>query len=176
MSWELCWRGWWGIRGHRYTPFRGGDDDRHPHSDRCIAFERTSDNPLWQVTLLAIVLALATSTVISVLAVAHGIVPSLCFVPGGGAQMPLEPVMLVSAAGALAGIGVYAWLRRRVQRPIRTFLVVAAVVLLVSFAAPFLLPALTAGQILVLEIMHLIVAVITVGVLVNSARRIELQR
>ncbi|MGI9181607.1 MAG: DUF6069 family protein [Longimicrobiaceae bacterium] len=123
---------------------------------------------LWRVGLLAALLSAAMNAAIFTLAVALGIFPSLWIDPQAGAQMAIEPVILVSAVGAMAGVSVFALLRRRTEQPLRVFLWLAGAVLLVSFAAPFALP-MSGAQILVLELLHLVVAAVVVGALLRWA-------
>lgn len=89
---------------------------------------------------------------------------------------PLQygPVTLFSALGALGAALVYAWLVRRRADPDRTFVRVAGLVLLLSFvpdvALLFADPAATVPAVVVLVVMHVVVAVISVGVLTGTWR------
>lgn len=79
------------------------------------------------------------------------------------------PVVLFSVLGALGAAVVYGVLVRRVADPDRTFLRVAAVVLVVSFLPDVGLlaadPAATVPAVLVLMVMHAVVAAISVATL-----------
>jgi hypothetical protein len=83
-------------------------------------------------------------------------------------------VIVVSLFGALGATAVYAVLARRVRNPDRTFVRVAAVALLLSFApnvALFLTdPAVTLGVLLGLASMHVVAAVASVGALTRGRR------
>jgi hypothetical protein len=113
---------------------------------------------LWKTGLVAGVLAAALNAAIFAFAVSVGVFPSLTFQPEFGAGMSVEPILLVSLVGALAGVGAFALLRSRVERPVSLFLRIAAVVLLLSFAAPFAIPGTAPLQAVVLNVMHLVVA------------------
>jgi hypothetical protein len=126
------------------------------------AAQARAGRSLWKAGLGAAVLAAMANAVLFGLAVTLGVFPSLTFQPGVGAQMSVEPVLLVSVVGALAGVGAFALLRRRVARPVPAFLRVAAVVLLLSFAAPFAVPGTAPLQALVLNVMHVVVAAVVV--------------
>ena len=117
----------------------------------------------WKAGAAAAALAVAVNTALYAAAVAAGVFPTLGFVPRGE-EMALGPVVLVSAAGALAGTAVYAWMRRSGQ-PFSAFVAVAAVVLVISLAGPFTVPGLTGAMVWVLEAMHVVVAAITLTVL-----------
>ena len=56
------------------------------------------------------------------------------------------------------------------RRPIRTFRIVAAVVLVLSFATPLTIPGTPLSMILTLELMHVVAAVIIAGMLTMLAR------
>ncbi len=56
------------------------------------------------------------------------------------------------------------------RRPIRTFRIVAAVVLVLSFATPLTIPGAPLSMILTLELMHVVAAVVIVGMLTTLAR------
>ncbi len=56
------------------------------------------------------------------------------------------------------------------RRPIRTFRIVAAVVLVLSFATPLTIPGAPLSMILTLELMHVVAAVVIVGILTTLAR------
>jgi hypothetical protein len=83
------------------------------------------------------------------------------------------PVVVVSLLGALGATVVYAVLARRVTDPDRTFLRVAVVALLLSFAPNVALflsdPAVTLGVLLALASMHVVAAVASVGALTRGA-------
>jgi hypothetical protein len=56
------------------------------------------------------------------------------------------------------------------RRPIRTFRIVAAVVLVLSFVTPLTIPGAPLSMILTLELMHVVEAVIIAGMLTTLAR------
>jgi hypothetical protein len=88
--------------------------------------------PLWLSALMAGVLAAAVNAAIFAAAVAAGLFPALRLEPAAGAQMAVEPVVLVSLVGAAAGVGAFGLLRRRVAEPVRAFLWLAGAVLRVA--------------------------------------------
>lgn len=115
--------------------------------------------PIARAALLAALGAAALNAALYQASVAAGIFPRLPFFPAGpGEPMTLGPVLLVSVVAALAGVGVFAVLRRRTRQPFRAFAAVAGVVLLVSFAAPVAMPGWTGAQAGMLNLMHALVA------------------
>ncbi len=87
--------------------------------------------------------------------------------------MGVDEVILFSLIFSLGAGLVYAFLCAVTKRPDRTFIIVAAVVLLASFALPLMMPtppvAMSAKYSLV--IMHIIGAVVVVGMLVGLGRK-----
>jgi len=123
---------------------------------------------LWKTGLVAGMMAAAANAVVFGLAVAAGIFPSLTLQPDLGAQMSIEPVLLVSVVGALAGVGAFSLLRSRVSRPVPVFLGIAAAVLLLSVAAPFAIPGTAAMQAVVLNVLHVVVAGFVVAAVLRT--------
>jgi hypothetical protein len=91
-------------------------------------------------------------------------------VPGQG-PVTLSAVVSISFVPALMGALLFAVMGRFTRRPIRTFRVVAAVVLVLSFASPFTLPSAPVAMIRALLLMHVIAAVAITGVLTTLGRR-----
>jgi hypothetical protein len=115
-------------------------------------------------------LSAAASGAVYAVSVAAGVFPSLRLVPDAGAQMGIEVVLLVAAVAGAAGVGAYALVRRFSHAPLRTFLWIAAAVLVASFAAPFAIPGTTAAQALVLNLLHVVVAGVVAAAVVRHAR------
>jgi len=81
-------------------------------------------------------------------------------------KRPTSITLRFSLAGALVGVGAFALLRARTANPVPLFLRIAAVVLLVSFAAPgtaFL-------QGIILNLLHAVVAAAVVWSVVRTQR------
>jgi hypothetical protein len=80
---------------------------------------------------------------------------------------------IFTLAPALVATALFAWLAERRPQPVRTFVTIAAVVLLVSFIPDYLLPV--AGKTLLVSTvaaaLHVVAAIVTVGVLVVGYRR-----
>ena len=91
-------------------------------------------------------------------------------VPGQG-PVTLGAVVSISFVPALLGALLFAVMGRFTGRPIRTFRVVAAVVMVLSFATPFTLPGTPVAMILALLLMHVSAAVAITGVLATLGRR-----
>jgi cytochrome bd-type quinol oxidase subunit 2 len=83
------------------------------------------------------------------------------------------PVLFLTVVGVVGATLVYALLLRRSRAPRRTFVRVAAAVLVLSFLPDLALlaldPAATVGGVVVLMLMHVVVAAASVGVLTRGA-------
>jgi hypothetical protein len=120
---------------------------------------RTRSVPaLWKGVLAAALIAPVVNSIIFLIAYGAGIFPALTLDPAAGAQMSIEPVLLVSLIAAAAGVFIFGLFRQRGE--IRRFYALAAVILLVSFAAPFVIPGTTTVQAIVLNSMHLAAAAV----------------
>lgn len=129
---------------------------------------RAGRGTLWRAGLAASGVAALVNGAVFALAVAAGLFPSLTFTADAGAQMSIEPVLLVSVVATLTGVGAFALLRRMVAKPVPVFLWIAAGVLLISFAAPFAIPGTAPAQAVVLNLLHLVVAAVAVGVVLRN--------
>ena len=72
---------------------------------------------------------------------------------------------------ALLAPFVFALLWRFTRRPVRNFVVLAAVLSVLSFVTPLTIPGAPLSMVLVLELMHVVAAVVIVGGLVTLGRR-----
>ena len=129
-----------------------------------VAFERL----LWATPLAAIAAAVGNAVVYFVASVL-GAMPQDFVVQGSG-PITLVPVVLSSLIGAAGAAMVFTAVALLSRRPIRTFRIVAAVVLVLSFATPLTIPGAPLSMILTLELMHVVAAVIITGMLTTLAR------
>ena len=125
----------------------------------------------WAAPLAAAAAALANAAVYG-LAEAAGALPDRVLVgtPSGPGPLGLSAVLFSSAMAAVGAAVVFALVGRFARRPIRTFRLVAAVALVLSFATPLTLPGAPLAMVLALELMHVVAAVAIVGVLTTLTR------
>ena len=89
---------------------------------------------------------------------------------GDPAPIGVGNVIIAKVMGlAVAGI-VFAVISRISARPIRLFWYVAAVVLVISFSGPFTISDAPGDMVAALLLMHLLVAVVGMGVMTRVAR------
>ena len=86
----------------------------------------------------------------------------------GRVPAPVVAVILTSLVSVLIATGSFAFVVRASERPLRTFLIVAIVVLLLSFAAPVSVPASAATKV-AFAIMHVVEAAIVVLLLPTTS-------
>lgn len=129
-----------------------------------VAFKRL----LW-ATPLAAVAATVGNAVVYFIASALGAMPQDFVVQDSG-PITVTPVVLSSLIGTAGAAVVFTIVALLSRRPIRTFRIVAAVVLVLSFATPLTIPGAPLSMILTLELMHVVAAVIITGMLTTLAR------
>ena len=133
------------------------------HGER-VAFGRL----LWAGPLAALAAAVANAVVYFV-AYGLGAMPQDFVIEGSG-PITLAPVVVSSLIGAVGAVLVFVIVALLAQRPIRTFRIVAAVVLVLSFATPLTIPGAPLSMVLALEFMHVVAAVVIVGILTTLVR------
>ncbi len=105
--------------------------------------------------------AAAVNAVLFFAAHSAGLFPATALV--NGQPLTVVPVIISSIVPVLVAAGVFALLGRFTQNPVRIFTVLAAVLLVVSFINPFMgIPGVTTAMALVLNVMHIVVAGLTV--------------
>lgn len=122
---------------------------------------------LWVRGALAVVLSVAANAALVVAASAAGIAP-------GFRALTLPPVVTLSAVGAVGAVLAYLVVRRVSDRPDRTFRLLAAAVLVLSFLPDVGLlvadEAATVPGVAVLMLMHVVVAGVCVALLTGVRR------
>ncbi len=132
--------------------------------------ERTAWGRLMPAGLLAALVAAAANAVVYLVAAGAGAMPQDVVVNGQG-PITLPVVATTSAFGAVAGTAVYALVGRFARQPVRVFRIVAAVALLLSFVGPFTISGAPVAMIATLLLMHVVTAVVVVGLLTTMAAR-----
>lgn len=131
--------------------------------------ERVAYGKLPWAAPLAGLVAAVLNAVVYLVAAALGAMPQDLDINGQG-PLTLGPVMSLLFVPALVGGVVFALLGRFTRRPVTIFRILAAVLLVLSFVTPFSIPAAPVGMIVALELMHVIAAVVIVGVLTTLGR------
>lgn len=122
---------------------------------------------LWWATPLAGVAAALANAIVYGVAEAAGALPDDVLVPGPTGREPigLGAVVVGSAISAVGAALVLALIGRLSRRPVRTFRIVAAIALVVSFLTPLSVDGAPLSMVLTLELMHIVAAATIVGVL-----------
>lgn len=123
--------------------------------------------------VLAAVLAVIANVLLVVAAGVLDVAP-------GFQALSIPPVSFLSTLGVIGATVVYWLLRRYTDTPDRTFVRIAAVVLVLSFLPDIALlsvdPTATVPGVIVLMVMHAVVAVAAVGLLVDWSNRVTEER
>lgn len=124
------------------------------------------------VGLLAAVAAAVSNALVYFAASGLGVIPQGFVIRMTSGEMPLTVslVAITSVVGAVGAAAVFAVVGLFARRPVRLFRIVAAVALVLSFAMPLTIPGAPAATILSLEVMHIVAAVVIVGLLTTLAR------
>ena len=133
--------------------------------DERVTFRRL----LWVVPLAAATAAVANA-IVYLVASALGAMPQDVDANGQG-PITLAVVAVMSAQGAVVAAVVYALVGWFARRPVRVFRIVAVVVLVLSFVTPFTIAGAPVTMVVVLLLMHVIAALVIVGILTTLAAR-----
>lgn len=126
-----------------------------------------------RVALLAAAVAAAANALVYFASSAAGAIPRDVPLPSptGESPMTVGLVVLATIVGAAAAAAVFAIIGRFARRPVGLFVVVATVVLALSFASPLTIPGAPLAMILSMETMHLVAWAAIVGLLTTLARK-----
>lgn len=122
---------------------------------------------------LAAVAAVIVNSITYVIASALGALPNDVEIPTftGEQVLTVQPVIIASLVGVIAATIAFAIVGLLSNRPARTFRIVAAIALIISLVTPLTLEDAPAGMVITLILMHIAVAVISVGFLTGLTQR-----
>jgi hypothetical protein len=118
---------------------------------------RQSRRSLTLAALIGAWLAAACNYLLYLVYYAAGIIPWNMLSPGRGVSIRPLLVLFVSVGGALGGALLYAIIEKVSATPVRTFKLIAGVILILSFAAPFMIGTFTTALMVGLDLMHIVV-------------------
>jgi len=113
---------------------------------------------LWRAGLRAGLISSAVNSVIYILAALAGIFPYIMKIDPAEPGMTVLAVVLVSMVASFAAMGAWKFVARFTDRPLKPYLWLAGIVLVLSFAAPYAVPGTTGMQALVQNVLHVVVA------------------
>ena len=118
---------------------------------------RQSRKSLTLAALVGAWLAAACNYLLYLVYYATGIIPWNMLSPGRGVSITPRLVLFVSVGGALGGALLYAIIEKVSANPVRTFKLMAGVILILSFAAPLMIETFTTSLMVGLDLMHVVV-------------------
>jgi len=113
---------------------------------------------IWRPGLRAGLISSVVNSVIYIGAALAGVFPYIMKIDPTEPGMTVFAVVLVSMVAAMAGLGAWKLMERSTDRPFRSYLWLAGVVLVLSFAAPYVVPGTTSAQAFVQNVLHVVVA------------------
>ena len=123
------------------------------NSDKIIA-----KNLLWAAPLAGAIAAVL-NTVLFFIGSAINLIDSSVMIPGANAPLSVVPIIASSIIPSILAGAVLAGMNYFLSKPWRVFTIVAAVLLVLSFANPFMgIPGIPMGMGIWLDIMHVVVA------------------
>lgn len=141
-------------------------------SERVSFRQRIAWGRLRWAAPLAAIAAIVVNTITYILASALGALPNDVEIPTltGEQVLTLQPVIIATLIGVIAATIAFAIVGLLSNRPARTFRIVAAIALIISLATPLSLEDAPAGMVITLILMHIAVAVISVGFLTTLTK------
>lgn len=118
---------------------------------------RQSRKSLTLAALVGAWLAAACNYLLYLVYYATGIIPWNMLSPGRGVSITPRLVLFVSVGGALGGALLYAIIEKVSANPVRTFKLIAGVILILSFTAPLMIETFTTSLMFGLDLMHVVV-------------------
>jgi hypothetical protein len=120
--------------------------------------------------LVAAVAAAAANVIVFFIASALGAMPQTYLVPAAGQPIGIMQVVSSTVIGAVGATIVFAIIARFARQPIRLFRIVSVVALILSFGTFLGLSGAPVSLVMTLALMHIVAAVVIVGVLTTMAR------
>jgi hypothetical protein len=115
-------------------------------------------NLLWAAPLAGAIAAVI-NTVLFFIGSSTGLIDSSILIPGANAPLTVVPVIASSIIPSIIAGLVLAGLNYFLSKPWRVFTIIAAVLLVVTFANPFMgIPGIPLGMGIWLNVMHVVVA------------------
>ncbi len=125
---------------------------------------------LWAAPVAGIAAAIA-NVVVFYVAQALGAVPNDIAVSNANQPITVGPVILASFVPAIAAGVLLAILAVLTVKAVKVFIMLSTMFLVLSFYMPLTIPEAFGGMILALNLMHLVAAVVIVGLLIRLTRK-----
>lgn len=125
---------------------------------------------LWAAPVAGVAAAIANA-LIYFIAHAMGAIPDEGVIPTADQPITVVPVLIASFFPAIIAGALLAILALVTEKAIKVFIFISTLLLVLSFYMPFTIPEAFGSMILVLNLMHVVAAVVIVGLLIKLTRK-----
>lgn len=125
---------------------------------------------VWAAPVAGVAAAIANALVYFI-AHAMGAIPDEGVIPTADQPITVVPVLIASFFPAIIAGALLAILALITEKAIKVFIFISTLLLVLSFYMPFTIPEAFGSMILVLNLMHVVAAVVIVGLLIKLTRK-----
>lgn len=125
---------------------------------------------VWAAPVAGVAAAIANALVYFI-AHAMGAIPDEGVIPTADQPITVVPVLIASFFPAIFAGALLAILALVTEKAIKVFIFISTLLLVLSFYMPFTIPEAFGSMILVLNLMHVVAAVVIVGLLIKLTRK-----
>lgn len=119
---------------------------------------KTSFGTIMKFTGFAIVSSIIINTLLFYIGKAAGAFPDTILIPNQNAPLTVFPVILSSLIPSVIAGLVMGLINKYSKKPKKLFNIISIVLLILTFANPFLIPQVTTAMIVMLNVMHVVIA------------------
>lgn len=125
---------------------------------------------IWWAAPVAGLAAAVANAIVFFIFEALGAIPPDIIVPNADQPITVIPVMMASFMPAIIAGILLALLAAFTSKPVKIFLIITVVALVLSFYTPFTIPEVIMPMILALNLMHVVAAVVIAWLLIRLTR------
>lgn len=119
---------------------------------------KTSFGNIMKFTGFAIVSSIVINSILFYLGKAAGALPDTVLIPNQNAPITIVPIIISSIVPSIIAGLVMALINKFSSKPKKIFNIIAIILVILSFANPFMIPQVPMAMVVVLNLMHIVVA------------------